>query len=460
MQSSGESRIRRAARPLLVAGVVACMAGQVDAQTPLGTAFTYQGRLKDAGIPVDDTADFQFSLYDALSDGNLVAGPVAVNNVAVAEGLFTVSIDFGAAAFDGEARWLEVAARSPAGSGSFATLAPRQRLSAAPYALKVPGVDGHSLDAADGSPSDAVFVDNSGNIGIGTASPNFPLSFGSTLSHTKLALYETSATNSYGMGVVSGQFSFHLGGSGARYAFYDSADLSNEVFTIKGSGNVGIGTSNPQTPLHVLGNGNVLALEGADHAYLEYYPDSFAAGRKAWMGFGGATSNNFEIRNQVDGAHIILSATGAGNVGIGTTNPAQRLHVNGSVQASCGILTCSDARFKENVEPVRGALDKIEQLRGVTFDWKRTEFADRQFAEGRQVGFIAQETEKVLPQIVQRGSDGYLSIDYGRLAPVLVEALKEEATRVRALESENKELRQRLDRLERMIERLDRPTTR
>ena len=58
----------------------------------------------------------------------------------------------------------------PAGGGGFTTLAPRQPVTAAPYALKVPGIDGHSLDAADGNPVDALFVDNSGNVGIGVSS--------------------------------------------------------------------------------------------------------------------------------------------------------------------------------------------------------------------------------------------------------------------------------------------------
>ncbi len=103
-----------------------------------------------------------------------------------------------------------------------------------------------------------------GNLGIGTTSPNFQLSLGDTLSHTKIALYETSPTNHYGMGVVGGQFSFHLGGSGARYAFYDSADLTNEVFTIQGTGNVGIGTSLPLGKLDV--NGSIYQRGGSLHA--------------------------------------------------------------------------------------------------------------------------------------------------------------------------------------------------
>lgn len=105
------------------------------AQAVLGTAFTYQGQVKLNGVPLNDTADFQFALWDALSGGNQVGNTVSVNNVTVAGGLFTVELDFGASPFKGNARWLEVAARSPAGSGSFTTLSPRQEVTAMPYTL-------------------------------------------------------------------------------------------------------------------------------------------------------------------------------------------------------------------------------------------------------------------------------------------------------------------------------------
>lgn len=85
----------------------------------------------------------------------------------------------------------------------------------------------------------ATFSRRTGNVGIGTANPAFPLSLGSSLGTTKLALYETGADNSYGLGVVAGQFRLHLNGNRARFAFFDSdrAD-ANEIVTIGGSGNV------------------------------------------------------------------------------------------------------------------------------------------------------------------------------------------------------------------------------
>ena len=96
------------------------------------TAFTYQGRLFDGGIPANGLYDLQFTNYDAASGGTALAG-FNTNAVPVSNGLFTVNLDFGAV-FDGSMRWLEIAERTN-GAGSFSTLAPRQALTAAPYAI-------------------------------------------------------------------------------------------------------------------------------------------------------------------------------------------------------------------------------------------------------------------------------------------------------------------------------------
>src|SRR4030042_1781971 len=85
-----------------------------SANAPTGTAFTYQGQLKDASGPVNGDCDFQFSLWDALTGGTQVGSSLTQTGVAVSEGLFTVQLDFGVNAFTGSARWLEIAMRCPA----------------------------------------------------------------------------------------------------------------------------------------------------------------------------------------------------------------------------------------------------------------------------------------------------------------------------------------------------------
>jgi hypothetical protein len=139
----------------------------------LGTNFTYQGQLKQSGAPLNDTADFEFRLFDALSGGAQVGSTDPVSNVNVVNGLFTVSLDFGALAFNGDQRWLEIRARSPAGAGNFTTLTPRQPMTVAPYALYAltgPGSGGPWAVSGNN-----VFNTNTGNVGIGTNAPARPL---------------------------------------------------------------------------------------------------------------------------------------------------------------------------------------------------------------------------------------------------------------------------------------------
>jgi hypothetical protein len=110
---------------------------------PVGTGFTYQGRLKSTGNPLTGMCNFQFKLFDA--DGNQIGGPgntQTVNNVSVVDGLFSVTIDFGAGAFDGNGRWLEIHVQGP-GDPGFTMLAPRQPITPAPYAV-------HALNNAAG----------------------------------------------------------------------------------------------------------------------------------------------------------------------------------------------------------------------------------------------------------------------------------------------------------------------
>ena len=98
------------------------------------TAFTYQGQLTVNGLPANGIHDLRFTIHDWDTGDSVVAGPLTNASVAVSNGLFTVSLDFGAGVFDGGDRWLEIGVRSN-GIGAFSTLTPRQALLPGPYAL-------------------------------------------------------------------------------------------------------------------------------------------------------------------------------------------------------------------------------------------------------------------------------------------------------------------------------------
>ncbi len=121
-----------------------------SAQTLLGSAFTYQGTLRSAGQPANGSYDFRFQLYDGPDTAaNPVGSAIDRNGVTVDNGLFTVSLDFGAGVFNGDARWLEVQVKASADTG-YTTLAPRQELTAQPYALEsVDALSASWLDLRD-----------------------------------------------------------------------------------------------------------------------------------------------------------------------------------------------------------------------------------------------------------------------------------------------------------------------
>src|SRR5436190_5168842 len=120
---------RHAIAPLLLAWML--LPGVSRGMT---NAFTYQGRLTDAGAPASGSYDLRFRLFDAATGGNQLSDTLTNPAVAVNGGLFTVALNFGPAVFDGSDRWLEIAGRTNS-LGDFGTLTPRQLLTPAPYAL-------------------------------------------------------------------------------------------------------------------------------------------------------------------------------------------------------------------------------------------------------------------------------------------------------------------------------------
>jgi hypothetical protein len=206
----------------------------------------------------------------------------------------------------------------------------------------------------------------------------------------------------------------------------------NNQFLIRAAGGVGINTNNP--------SGYALYVNG--HVGIH---DRLTIGNT----FQQTSVGEFFI----DAPNVVggrLRVQTNGNVGIGTTAPSTRLDVNGAIR--CTSLTqTSDARYKTNIATFPDALDAILNLRGVTFDWDKAKWAERNFSEGRQIGFLAQEVEKILPELVSTDSNGYKSVAYQNVVPVLVEAVKTLNGKVETLkkvEAENSQLKARLEVLE------------
>ena len=276
------------------------------------TAFSYNGRLSDNGVPSNGTYQIRFILYDAVTDGNPVAQAIYVTPVNVVNGLFTVTLDFGATVFTGAPRWLDVAVRRM-DQPSLVTLTPRQGLTSSPYAIyanTAGTIAGGQIVKSVNGLSDAVKLEAGSNVSI---TPN-----GNSL-------------------VIAA-----AGGGGGVDGVWSLLN-SNAFFN---GGNVGIGTDNPaerltianvpsyNTGLKLTGNsagGVGLALESTADSGHKYSLLSGASGTS--VGAGG-----FAIYDDTVGAYR-FAIRSSGKIGVGTPTPAAALEVHGEWDGNHGALT-------------------------------------------------------------------------------------------------------------------------
>ena len=337
---------------LPLALVVALLIGQssVYGQVPLGSEFTYQGQLKDAGVPASGDYDFVFRLFDAATDGTQIGSDFPADDWPVSDGLFTVQVDFGDSAFNSEARWLEVAVRPWDSNDPHTVLSPRQPVTAAPvalYALDGPGSGGFWA----GSGND-IHSTNTGNVGVGTSSPlekfhvagpvaalrlqddddaeSYTSIYDATSGLLRLekfasvgdALMDISPRPQDGLSGATVRFFRRTNTTGPKVVLFNRGDGTTGASALIGAdgydswfqadgGNFGIGTSTPDAPLTV--NGLVWCLSGGYK-----FPDGTVQSTAATGGGGGYWS--------ASGDDIYNSNTGY--VGIGTSSPSSTLQVH------------------------------------------------------------------------------------------------------------------------------------
>lgn len=167
-----------------------------------------------------------------------------------------------------------------------------------------------------------------------------------------------------------------------------------------------------------------------------------------WENIGGVSSNIYTAdgiittaqvaRNvELNGKNLIFS--GAGSVGIGTNNPSAKLDVAGTVKASA-VDYNSDARLKQNVTPITNADEILLQLNPVSYFWNESGKKKGGNAQ-LQYGLIAQEVEKVLPNIVNTDSESYKSVNYNELIPLLLKNAQEQDKKIKELQKEIQQLK-------------------
>lgn len=137
------------------------------------------------------------------------------------------------------------------------------------------------------------------------------------------------------------------------------------------------------------------------------------------------------------------------------------LWIAGSAYASSGVWTASDSRLKTNIIPLMDVLRKVDLLNGVQYEWNTKDFPQMNFERGQQIGIIAQDIEKIFPELVKTDDKGYKSVAYDKLSVVAISAIKEQQKEIESLKTEIELLKKenaRLQTLESRIEQLEQKT--
>lgn len=128
----------------------------------------------------------------------------------------------------------------------------------------------------------------------------------------------------------------------------------------------------------------------------------------------GAATNDFGFYQPGTQTNVMMGA-----LGVGTNNPSEKLHVVGNILAS-GTITPSDERLKKNIKNLESNLEKVSKIRAVSYDWK-----DTKHGKGKQLGVVAQEIQKVYPEVVTKTNDGFLAVSYNLMIAPLIGAVGE-----------------------------------
>ena len=315
------------------------------------------------------------------------------------------------------------------------------------------------------------------NVGIGTSSPLSKLHVSSAASADGIMIDNTGSNGDPILQFAIGSMpAFTMGvddSDGDKFKIGTSAITSNTRITIQSNGYLGIGTSTPSYHLHVTGSraGDYIAYfqnssdQGAGLVAYSANPYNAIGGISEFANGLGIYGANLEPTGLGVGVKgYSRSGDGVGVMGAIDTTGA---HLGfggyfvGGVGYMNGMYNLSDGRAKKNIETLTGALDKVMQLRGVSYQYNTSTYGKYVGNDNRTyTGFVAQEVEKVVPEAVAEknliGIGGNIEVggvnmnatdrttvkvvDYVSLVPVLVEAIKEQQAKIELLQKKIEEL--------------------
>ena len=285
--------------------------------------------------------------------------------------------------------------------------------------------------------SEALRITSDGNIGIGTTNPDSVVSnANSSILHVGIITARKIFGDANITGTIDSARNVEINddttNSGTHYIHFGSETAGNDQVEVDSNGlvykdgKVGIGTDSPTGKLQV---------GSATGSHVIITENTGVDINDGAINLYQATSNvnapPFIISTDVGGTETEkLRVTGAGNVGINSTVPTEKLDVIGTVKAT-DFNTTSDQNLKTNVRTIENSIEKITEIRGVNFEWKDN--------NKPSAGVIAQEVEKVLPELI--GGEKTKTVNYNGLIGLLIEVVKEQQTQINSLN-------QRLSKLE------------
>jgi hypothetical protein len=386
---------------IALTSLLVLLAGNIIA-APMGTAFTYQGQLYTGGNPANGRYDLTFTLFDSSGGTGVIAGPITNTAVAVSNGHFTVTLNFGGAAFNGEERWLQIAARTN-GVGSYTNLSPRQLVPLMPNALYAASAGSVQACNLIGTVADASL---SANVALLNGSQTFS---GNPLFTGNLTLKQgLSGTALWDINVAN----YHDPSGGPYFTNALAFSKHGGVVMILDP-SFGIGTTG-----NVGANGNLQCGGNIDVGY------NITAGRNIIAsGFIGS-QNNLDVQGDIDCG---------GNI-----------DANGNVTASAFLLR-SDRKLKERFAPigVREILNRVASLPISTWNFK-TDTAVR------HIGPMAQDFYATFN--VGADDKHIATVDADGVALAAIQGLNQKLEeQLQAKDGELQALKQRLEKLEQLI---------